>query len=118
MFISAERWCGLSLKRLGSFSHVSHIARKGDYALTRVDVAVHVDCGSSENAQALMIALREYIVGNAGDVSLYGLETSGSMRPRLCENAMLTRADRKATSQIDPRSTIMLLGMVLLLPKT
>lgn len=48
---------------------------RGDYALTRVDVAVHVDCGSSEHAQALMIALREYIVGNAGDVSLYGLET-------------------------------------------
>lgn len=48
---------------------------RGDYALTRVDVTVHVDCGSSEHAQALMIALREYIVGNAGDVSLYGLET-------------------------------------------
>lgn len=48
---------------------------RGDYALTRVDVAVHVDCGSSEHAQALMIALREYIVSNAGDVSLYGLET-------------------------------------------
>lgn len=48
---------------------------RGEYALTRVDVAVHVDCGSSEHAQALMIALREYIVSNAGDVSLYGLET-------------------------------------------
>lgn len=48
---------------------------RGDYALTRVDVAVHVDCGSSDYAQALMIALREYIVSNAGDVSLYGLET-------------------------------------------
>ena len=48
---------------------------RGDYALTRVDVAVHVDCGSSVHAQALMIALREYIVSNAGDVSLYGLET-------------------------------------------
>lgn len=48
---------------------------RGEYAVTRVDVAVHVDCGSSEHAQALMIALREYIVSNAGDVSLYGLET-------------------------------------------
>lgn len=48
---------------------------RGDYALTRVDVTVHVDCGSSDYAQALMIALREYIVSNAGDVSLYGLET-------------------------------------------
>lgn len=48
---------------------------RGDYALTRVDVAVHVDCGSSDYAQALMIALREFVVSNAGDVSLYGVET-------------------------------------------
>ncbi len=47
----------------------------GLYTLTRVDLAVHVDCGSPEYAQALMMALREFVLSNAGDVSLYGLET-------------------------------------------
>lgn len=66
-----------AFKLLGFFPSPEERAAigRGEYAVTRVDVAVHVDCGSSENAQALMIALREYIVGNAGDVSLYGLET-------------------------------------------
>ena len=48
----------------------------GLYTLTRIDLAVHVDCGSAEYAQALMMALREFVVSNAADVSFYGFETA------------------------------------------
>lgn len=45
----------------------------GDYVLTRVDVASHVDCETPYRAQALLLALRTFIVSNFGDVSVYGL---------------------------------------------
>lgn len=47
---------------------------RGHYVLTRVDVTAHVDCETADRAQALMMALRTFIVSNVGDVSLYGLD--------------------------------------------
>jgi hypothetical protein len=40
-----------------------------------VDITVHVDCGTAELAQALLMALRGYIVNHGQDVSMYGIGT-------------------------------------------
>lgn len=48
---------------------------RGDYILTRIDVTVHVDCQTPDRAQALLLALRAFIVRFAGDVSMYGEAT-------------------------------------------
>lgn len=45
---------------------------RGDYRLTRVDVTVHVDCQTPDRVQALLLALRAFIVRYASDVSMYG----------------------------------------------
>lgn len=45
---------------------------RGDYILTRVDVTVHVDCQTPDRAQALLLALRAFIVRYASNVSMYG----------------------------------------------
>lgn len=47
----------------------------GRFRLTRVDVAAHIDCGTADRASAMMVALRNLIVGKAKDVSFYGIET-------------------------------------------
>ena len=44
----------------------------GDYLLTRVDITAHVDCQTPDRAQALLLALRTFIVRYASDVSMYG----------------------------------------------
>lgn len=49
---------------------------RGDYVLTRVDVTTHVDCETTDRVRAMMMALRTFIVSNAGDVSLYGLNAA------------------------------------------
>jgi hypothetical protein len=47
----------------------------GYYRLTRVDIAAHVACGTADRAAALMIALRNHLVGFAKDVSFYETKT-------------------------------------------
>lgn len=47
----------------------------GSFTLTRVDCAVHIDCGTRERAKALMAALRHLLVGAVRDLSFYGTET-------------------------------------------
>jgi len=47
----------------------------GYYRLTRVDIAAHVACGTTDRADALMIALRNHLVGFAKDVSFYETQT-------------------------------------------
>lgn len=42
----------------------------GGYRLTRVDWAKHIDCGTADRAAAMMIALRNHLVGKAKDVTL------------------------------------------------
>jgi hypothetical protein len=47
----------------------------GYYRLTRVDIAAHIACGTTDRAAALMIALRNHLVGFAKDVSFYETKT-------------------------------------------
>lgn len=47
----------------------------GSFTLTRVDSAVHIDCGTRERAKALMAALRHLLVGAVRDLSFYGTQT-------------------------------------------
>ncbi|MFN7153727.1 MAG: phage/plasmid replication protein, II/X family [Acidovorax sp.] len=47
----------------------------GSFTLTRVDCAVHIDCGARERAKALMAALRHLLVGAVRDLSFYGTQT-------------------------------------------
>lgn len=47
----------------------------GSFTLTRVDCAVHIDCGTRERAKALMAALRHLLVGAVRDLSFYGTQT-------------------------------------------
>lgn len=51
------------------------LIRSGEFRLMRVDFASHIDCGSVERADALMIALRNYLVGRAREVSFYEHKT-------------------------------------------
>jgi hypothetical protein len=48
---------------------------RGNYRLTRVDVTAHVDCRTAERADALMVALRNFIPAFGHDVSMYGFDT-------------------------------------------
>jgi Phage replication protein CRI len=50
--------------------------RKGNYRLTRVDIVSHIDCGTPERAEVLMVALRNLLVGRASEVSFYNTGTS------------------------------------------
>lgn len=45
---------------------------RGDYLLTRIDITAHVDCKTPDRVQALLLALRTFIVRYASDVSMYG----------------------------------------------
>lgn len=49
--------------------------QQGKYKLNRVDITVHVDCGTASNANALMVALRHFIVTHSADISMFGYET-------------------------------------------
>jgi len=44
---------------------------QGRYTLTRVDLAVHCDCGSPARAGAMMVAVRNLHLGSAHNVSVY-----------------------------------------------
>ncbi|MEO7173632.1 phage/plasmid replication protein, II/X family [Flavobacterium sp.] len=48
--------------------------QRGRFKMTRVDYALHCDCGSPERAAALMAALRSLIFAKAKDASAYGIE--------------------------------------------
>lgn len=48
-----------------------HAIRDGKYRLTRVDFVAHVDCGTRERAAAMMIAVRDLVVGKGKDISMY-----------------------------------------------
>ena len=43
----------------------------GCYRLTRVDLAKHIDCGTTERAAAMMFAIRNHLVGKAKDIAFY-----------------------------------------------
>lgn len=49
--------------------------KAGGYRITRVDWAAHIDCGTADRAAAMMIALRNHLVGKAKDVALYDSNT-------------------------------------------
>lgn len=51
------------------------VINRGEYTLTRIDVTVHVDCQTSEQAEALMLALRIFLLRHVGDISMIGHET-------------------------------------------
>lgn len=52
-----------------------HAIAGGKYRLTRTDLVAHIDCGTQERASAVMIALRNHLVGKFKDVSFYDLDT-------------------------------------------
>jgi hypothetical protein len=47
----------------------------GAYRLTRVDLTSHVDCGTVDRAAAMMIALRDLLVGKGKDIGIYDQNT-------------------------------------------
>jgi hypothetical protein len=49
---------------------------RGDMALRRVDCAVHCDCGTTHAARALMLAIRDFMVGVSSYFTVYGFGES------------------------------------------
>ena len=47
----------------------------GKFEMTRVDYALHCDCGTPERAAAVMAAVRSLMYAKAKDFSAYGIET-------------------------------------------
>lgn len=43
----------------------------GCYRLTRVDLAKHIDCGTTDRAAAMMFAIRNHLVGKVKDIAFY-----------------------------------------------
>ena len=48
---------------------------RGKFEMTRVDYALHCDCGTPERAAAVMAAVRSLMYAKAKDFSAYGIET-------------------------------------------
>ncbi len=48
---------------------------RGKFEMTRVDYALHCDCGTPERAVAVMAAVRSLMYAKAKDFSAYGIET-------------------------------------------
>jgi Phage replication protein CRI len=65
------------LEQLGIVPNDDEIARleRGQFQMTRIDYAIHCDCGSPDRAKAVMAALRSTIFAKSKDASAYGDET-------------------------------------------